>query len=156
MILQIAISSFHRSGSLTLLFCNGKRSANDVIYAGVEGKYSISFYILDAAHFGIPQHRKRLIIIGNRIGANNPVLKPLFSDTDSNKKPFHTARDGIEYIKTKTGHNLSKTAFFKIKKQLKSEGRDWVLRLRDDREEFLSEYRQRYEEMIVVGYRNRK
>jgi hypothetical protein len=58
-------------------------------------------------------------------------------------------RECIEYIKTKTGHDLSKTAFFKIKKQLKSEGRDWVLRLRDDHDEFLSEYRQRYEEMLA-------
>jgi hypothetical protein len=53
------------------------------------------------------------------------------------------------YIKNKTRHNLSKTAFFKIKKQLKSEGRDWVLRLRDDHDEFLSEYRQRYKEMLA-------
>ena len=58
-------------------------------------------------------------------------------------------RECIEYIKTKTGHDLSKTAFFKIKKQLKSEGRDWVLSLRDDHDEFLSEYRQRYEEMLA-------
>jgi hypothetical protein len=58
-------------------------------------------------------------------------------------------RDCIEYIKSKTGHDLSKTAFFKIKKQLKSEGRDWVVRLRDDHDEFLYEYRQRYEEMFA-------
>lgn len=44
---------------------------------------------------------------------------------------------------------ISKTAFFKIKKQLKSEGRDWVLRLRDDHDEFLYEYRQRYEELFA-------
>jgi hypothetical protein len=61
----------------------------------------------------------------------------------------YTWRESIEYIKSKTGHDLSKTAFFKIKKQLKSEGRDWVLRLRDDHDEFLSEYRQRYEEMLA-------
>jgi hypothetical protein len=58
-------------------------------------------------------------------------------------------RECIEYIKSKTGHDLSKTAFFKIKKQLKSEGRDWVLRLRDDHDEFLYEYRQRYEELFA-------
>lgn len=58
-------------------------------------------------------------------------------------------RECIEYIKAKTGHDLSKTAFFKIKKQLKSEGRDWVLRLRDDHDEFLYEYRQRYEELFA-------
>ena len=55
----------------------------------------------------------------------------------------------IEYIKSKTGYNLSKTAFFRIKKQLKSEGRDWVFRLRDDHDEFLYEYRQRYEELFA-------
>jgi hypothetical protein len=58
-------------------------------------------------------------------------------------------RESIDYIKYKTGHDLSKTAFFKIKKQFKSEGRDWVLRLRDDHDEFLYEYRQRYEEMFA-------
>ena len=57
--------------------------------------------------------------------------------------------NAYEYIKAKTGHDLSKTAFFKIKKQLKSEGRDWVLRLRDDHDEFLYEYRQRYEELFA-------
>lgn len=58
-------------------------------------------------------------------------------------------RESLEYIKSKTGHDLSKTAFFNIKKQLKSEGRDWVLRLRDDHDEFLYEYRQRYEELFA-------
>jgi len=29
--------------------------------------------------------------------------------------------------------------------------RDWVLRLRDDHDEFLSEYRQRYEEILSEG-----
>ena len=34
--------------------------------------------------------------------------------------------------------------------QLKSEGRDWVFRLLDDHDEFLYEYRQRYEELMEV------
>ena len=58
-------------------------------------------------------------------------------------------RECVEYVKSKTGYDLSKTAFFKIKKQLKSEARDWVLHLRDDHDEFLSEFRQRYEEMMA-------
>jgi hypothetical protein len=57
--------------------------------------------------------------------------------------------ESLEYIKSKTGHDLSKTAFFKIKKQLKSEARDWVLRLRDDHDEFLSEFKQTYEKMMA-------
>ena len=54
----------------------------------------------------------------------------------------YTWRECIEYIKSKTGKDLSK-------KQLKSEGRDWVFRLRDDHDEFLYEYRQRYEELFA-------
>jgi hypothetical protein len=61
----------------------------------------------------------------------------------------YTWRECIEHIRSKTGHELSKTAFFNIKKQLKSEARDWVLNLRDDHDEFLSEFRQLYEEMIA-------
>jgi hypothetical protein len=61
----------------------------------------------------------------------------------------YTWRGCIEHIRSKTGHELSKTAFFNIKKQLKSEARDWVLNLRDDHDEFLSEFRQLYEEMIA-------
>ena len=61
----------------------------------------------------------------------------------------YTWRESIEYIKSKTGHDLSKTAFFKIRKQLKSEAKAWVLNLRDDHDEFLSEFRQRYEEMMA-------
>jgi hypothetical protein len=75
----------------------------------------------------------------------------IFTDTSLIKSLTirYTWRECIEYIKTKSGHDLSKTAFFKIKKQLKSEGRDWVLRLRDDHDEFLYEYRQRYEELFA-------
>jgi hypothetical protein len=61
----------------------------------------------------------------------------------------YTWLECIGYIRSKTGHDLSKTAFFKIKKHLKSEGRDWVFRLRDDHDEFLYEYRQRYEELFA-------
>jgi DNA (cytosine-5)-methyltransferase 1 len=34
--------------------------------------YLVDFRILDAAKFGVPQHRKRVIFIGNRLGMPNP------------------------------------------------------------------------------------
>jgi DNA (cytosine-5)-methyltransferase 1 len=34
----------------------------------LKGKYPVSFYVKDAADFGVPQHRRRVLVIGNRIG----------------------------------------------------------------------------------------
>lgn len=37
--------------------------------------YTVRVQLLDAANFGVPQHRNRLFFIGNRIGAENPEMK---------------------------------------------------------------------------------
>lgn len=37
--------------------------------------YSVKVQLLDAANFGVPQHRNRLFFIGNRIDAENPDMK---------------------------------------------------------------------------------
>lgn len=37
--------------------------------------YSVRVQLLDAADFGVPQHRKRLFFIGNRVGAENPDME---------------------------------------------------------------------------------
>ncbi len=42
------------------------------IPAGAGPGYSVSFMVLDAADFGVPQHRRRAIVIGNRLGVRNP------------------------------------------------------------------------------------
>jgi len=47
----------------------------DVITDQMEGLgYEVTVKLLDAADFGVPQHRKRLFFIGNRIGAENPDM----------------------------------------------------------------------------------
>lgn len=38
--------------------------------------YKVDAHILNAAEYGIPQARERVIIIGNRIGVDNPFPKP--------------------------------------------------------------------------------
>jgi len=48
--------------------------------------YRCEYYLLNAADFGVPQNRKRVFFIGNRIGKPLPTFKPWVS------KP-HTFRD---------------------------------------------------------------
>jgi DNA (cytosine-5)-methyltransferase 1 len=54
--------------------------ANGAIRTQIEtelgGKYLISFYYENVVHYGVPQFRKRGLVIGNRIGVPNPTLEP--------------------------------------------------------------------------------
>ena len=37
--------------------------------------YEVDYKILKASDFGVPQHRERVVIIGNRLGLKNPFPK---------------------------------------------------------------------------------
>ena len=65
----------------------------------LKGKYHVSFYKEDVVNFGVPQFRKRVLVIGNRLGLENPKLShthfaPHIS-AQNGKKPFVTVRDAI-------------------------------------------------------------
>ena len=65
----------------------------------LKGKYHVSFYKEDVASFGVPQFRKRVLAIGNRLGLENPKLNhshfaPHIAKQNG-KKPFATVRDAI-------------------------------------------------------------
>ena len=65
----------------------------------LKGKYHVSFYKEDVASFGVPQFRKRVLAIGNRLGLENPKLMHTHFAPDiakqNGKKPFVTVRDAI-------------------------------------------------------------
>lgn len=52
--------------------------------------YIITWKILDAADYGVPQHRKRVIFIGNRIGKYNIFPKPFRDESN-----YSTVKDAI-------------------------------------------------------------
>jgi DNA (cytosine-5)-methyltransferase 1 len=43
--------------------------------------YTVEYRILKASEYGVPQHRERMIIIGNRIGMKNPFPKKTHGNT---------------------------------------------------------------------------
>ncbi len=65
----------------------------------LQGKYHVSFYKEDVASFGVPQFRKRVLAIGNRLGLENPKIKHTHFEpktaSQNGKKPFVSVRDAI-------------------------------------------------------------
>lgn len=75
----------------------------------LRGKYKVSFYYENVADFGVPQLRKRGIVIGNNLGLDNPVLQhthydPLSGDAPRGRMPYVTVRSAISDLpKIKAG-----------------------------------------------------
>ena len=65
------------------------------VQAVLQKEYDVSVYKKDVAGFGVPQHRRRALIIGNRMGVGNPKLEETHSLDGGYKKPFVTVRDAI-------------------------------------------------------------
>ncbi|WP_053217026.1 DNA cytosine methyltransferase [Virgibacillus senegalensis] len=59
---------------------------------GIQDSISDRFQVLNAVQYGVPQNRKRIIIIANRLGMDNPRLDPTHGWDD---KPFLTVKDAI-------------------------------------------------------------
>ncbi len=55
--------------------------------------YEADAQLLDAADYGVPQHRKRLFFIGNRIGADNPDM----SEWETHREPRNEEEKKIKY-----------------------------------------------------------
>jgi len=74
-----------------------------VVYKGKDYQYEVSYKVLKSSSYGVPQHRERLFIVGNRLGktfefpesthgSQNSSNPDLFS---SPLKPFATAWDAF-------------------------------------------------------------
>ena len=64
--------------------------------------YKVDYRLLTASDYGIPQHRQRVFIIGNRIGKENPYPKMthgLKNDLFNPKlEPFVSTKDAISHL----------------------------------------------------------
>lgn len=55
--------------------------------------YSVRVQLLDAANYGVPQHRNRLFFIGNRIGSENPDME----QWETHRPPKNEKEKKIKY-----------------------------------------------------------
>ena len=52
------------------------------------------YQILNSVNFGVPQRRKRVLIIGNRMGLKNPIIRPTHYDPEY-EQPVNELKKGI-------------------------------------------------------------
>ncbi len=64
--------------------------------------YNVNYKLLKASEYGVPQNRERVIIIGNRIGAENEFPKITHGETsnlfDEDLIPMVTVKDSIGHL----------------------------------------------------------
>ncbi|WP_141273799.1 DNA cytosine methyltransferase, partial [Kurthia gibsonii] len=68
--------------------------------------YKVDYKLLNAADYGVPQARERVIIIGNRLGIDNPFPKPSHARPnnkiplvdDCEKEPYITVAEAIGFL----------------------------------------------------------
>jgi len=59
--------------------------------------YEVDYKLLKASDYGVPQHRERVIIIGNRLGLKNPFPKKTHGE-DKGLLPFVTTEESVGFL----------------------------------------------------------
>lgn len=91
--------------------------------------YTVEARILNAAEYGVPQARERVIIIGNRLGVKNPFPKPTHyieknENTSEELLPAITTEQAIGFLSEK---KISKNLVSLSKKEVEEHARDTKL-----------------------------
>lgn len=70
----------------------GGKAVEDILLGLENLGYKVELHVLKAEEYGVPQERRRVVFIGNRLGLPIPRPKPTH---DGHRKPFVTVWDAI-------------------------------------------------------------
>lgn len=89
--------------------------------------YTISFALFNAANYGVPQARERMIIFGNHGNKRIPLPKPTHSESGENAKPWVTLKEAIKDLENADERDFLplREKSLKYIKMLK-EGQNWT------------------------------
>lgn len=59
-----------------------------------EAGYTVSAQVVNAADYGVPQHRERLFFIGNRLGEENPTM----ADWTTHRQPLNDSEKDLKTV----------------------------------------------------------
>lgn len=59
--------------------------------------YEVSYKVLKASDYGVPQNRERVFIIGNRLGLNNPFPKKTHGE-ENGQLPYISTKEAIGFL----------------------------------------------------------
>ncbi len=59
--------------------------------------YDVDYRLLKASEYGVPQHRERVFIIGNRLGLKNPFPKPTHGE-EKGLLPFVSTKQAVGFL----------------------------------------------------------
>jgi DNA (cytosine-5)-methyltransferase 1 len=59
--------------------------------------YDVDYKLLKASEYGVPQHRERVFIIGNRLGLKNPFPKKTHGE-DEDLLPFVSTQEAVGFL----------------------------------------------------------
>ena len=59
--------------------------------------YEVDYKVLKASEYGVPQHRERVFIVGNRLGLKNPFPKKTHGQ-EQNLLPFVSTKEAVGFL----------------------------------------------------------
>ena len=82
-----------------LLSSNGGKDFGIILREMAELGYSIGWRVLDAQHFGVPQRRRRVFIIGSRTGGAERIGKVLFEREGLRRDTTQSQQEGQDFTR---------------------------------------------------------
>jgi DNA (cytosine-5)-methyltransferase 1 len=119
------------------LFARNSEARQDILQAFAKSGYNVSYGLLSAADYGVPQDRERVIIVGYRVDSGLTFMPPNIQDKKVNLReslaplrdldptPVKTSERGFEETKPITAHHFLDSDYFSYIYMSRNRVREW-------------------------------